>query len=165
MADQAGDNAVESLVEQLRTDVGDMAGRLMNLIGPAQEMILLEQNIAGRAEIWAAYLLGDDDNLAAETVLDLINVLWPNCEPTLDWWRTPIGRAVARSIGHPNADTVSYSVAGAMLGCTKQYVGKLVDQGRLQRGQDGGVATQSVRAVLRKAEDAASAAGSASTTS
>jgi hypothetical protein len=58
---------------------------------------------------------------------------------------------VARSVGHPSAEVVSYSVAGAMLGCTKQYIGKLVKTGRLVAGPSGGVTAESVRAIARTA--------------
>jgi hypothetical protein len=137
-----------ALAEQLRKDVGAVTWGLTALLGPCEELELVDQRVDARVAMWAATLLGDDDKLAAQTVVDLMAVLWPNCDPTTDWWRTPLGRAVARSVGHPTADAVSYSIAGAMLGCSKQYVGKLVQAGRLNRGPNGGVTSRSVRAAL-----------------
>jgi hypothetical protein len=153
MADWAGDRgaAGAELIRQLRADVGAVTWRLTVLLGPCEELELVDQRVHASAVVWAASLLGDDDKLAAQTVIDLMMLLWPNSDPTTDWWRTPLGHAVARSVGHPTAEVVSYSVAGAMLGCTKQNVGKLVQAGRLDRGPNGGVTTQSVRAALHAA--------------
>jgi hypothetical protein len=143
-------DAFAELVEQLRADLAAAAGALLALVGPSREMLLVEQQVHSRAEMWASDLLGDDDRLAAQTVIDLVNVLFPgDTGPGSDWWRTPLGQAAARSTGYPGADVVSYSVAGAMLGCSKQYVGKLADAGRLERGSSGGVTTASVRAILK----------------
>jgi hypothetical protein len=144
-----GSRTHAALTEQLRKDVAAVTWGLTALLGPCEELQLVDQRINAHAAMWAAALLGDDDKLAAQTVLDLMAVLWSNCDPTTDWWRTPLGRAVARSVGHPTADVVSYSVAGAMLGCSKQYVGKLIQAGRLDRGPNGGVTSRSVRATLQ----------------
>lgn len=120
------------------------------LVGPDEAVRALEGQVHEMAPMWAAQLLQDeDDKLAAQTVIDLMSALWREGEPSTDWWETPLGRAVARSTG-TSLDVVSYSVAGAMLGTSKQYVGKLVGQGRLERGPDGGVTHASVRAHLNK---------------
>jgi hypothetical protein len=142
--------AFTELVEQLRTEVGAAAGGLLALLGQSPEMLLVEQQVHSRAVMWASCLLGDDDRLAAQTVTGLAGVLFPGSTgPAATWWRTPLGRAAARSGGYPGADVVSYSVAGAMLGYSKQYVGKLVAAGRLERGPSGGVTSASVRALLK----------------
>lgn len=151
--DAAALAAYAELVEQLRTDVGDMVGRLMNLTGPSNEMLLVEQAVHSRATMWASQLLGDDDKVAADTVLDLVHLLWPHAEPTTEWWRTPLGRAVARSVGHPTADVVSFNIAAAMLQCSRQNISKLVAAGRLHRGPAGGVTTASIRDELRAVEE------------
>lgn len=140
---------VDALVQQLREEVGGITWRLMNLLGPSPDMLLLDQNVHSRAEMWAAQLRGDDENLAAQTVRDLVDLLLPLGEPTQQWWRTPLGQAVARSVGHPDADVVSYGVAAAMLGCSRQNITKLLDSGRLCKGTDGGVTTSSIRDELR----------------
>lgn len=55
-----------------------------------------------------------------------------------------------RRAGHPSAQAVSYSVAGAMLGVTRQGVHDLVTRGKLARHPDGGVTVDSVRARLNR---------------
>ncbi|MDA0643221.1 hypothetical protein [Nonomuraea ferruginea] len=103
------------------------------------------------AATWAADLLGPDRPRAVHTGARLIAVLYPGdaaFDPPLEWWRTPLGRAIARRVGHPSAARVPYAVAGAMLGITRQGVHDLVRRGKLQQHPDGGVATRSVRERL-----------------
>ncbi|QSB17509.1 hypothetical protein JQS43_22545 [Natronosporangium hydrolyticum] len=57
---------------------------------------------------------------------------------------------VAHRVGHPAAASVSYPVAGAMLGITRQGVHDLLNRGRLARHPDGGVATTSIRTRLQR---------------
>ena len=105
------------------------------------------------AEVWAAQLLGDDQETAAMTAARLIGVLFPGdtpFDPPAAWWRTALGRAVARSVGHPAATTVPYSTAGAMLGITRQGVHDLVKRGKLEKDPSGGVTTSSIRARLNR---------------
>lgn len=150
MPDEDGD--LVRLADQLRDEVGAIVRSLAALLGPSEQLLMLEQQVESRAAMWASNLLGDDDNLAAETVIDLVNLFFPgDAGPDAGWWRTPLGRAAARSVGFPGADVVSYSVAGAMLGCTKQYIGKLAAAGRLDRGSSGGVTTASIRDFLKDA--------------
>jgi hypothetical protein len=94
-------------------------------------------------------LLGDDDQAAASTAIRLVAALYPGdtpFDPPPEWWRTPLGQVVLRRVGHPSAQAVSYSVAGAMLGVTRQGVHDLVTRGKLARHPDGGVTVDSVRA-------------------
>jgi hypothetical protein len=100
------------------------------------------------AAAFAARLLGADDQDAAWAAATLIGALYPSdtaFNPPPDWWRTPLGRAVLRRMGHPSAETVPYAVAGAMLGITRQGVHDLVVRGKLSRHPDGGVTVASVR--------------------
>ncbi|MEU4742525.1 hypothetical protein AB0G02_18975 [Actinosynnema sp. NPDC023658] len=93
---------------------------------------------------------GDDEAAAVHAIARLIGAVYPGdapFDPPADWWRTPLGRVVARRMGHPAAQAVSYSVAGAMLGVTKQGVHDLVRRGKLERDEDG-VTVASVRARL-----------------
>lgn len=116
----------------------------------------LRERVRADAEMWAAQLLGADDRLARHTGARLISAFYPGDAPfemPASWWRTPLGRAVARRMGHPSADTVSYPVAAAMLGITRQGVHDLVRRGKLDRAaaagaRSGGVTTASVRARL-----------------
>ncbi|WP_019901206.1 hypothetical protein [Salinispora arenicola] len=137
----------QAITEQIRDEVAAVALALEALIGP--DCPRVSERVQDRAPMWAAQLLDEDDRLAAQTVIDLMNVLPP---PTADWWGSPLGQAVARSVGHPDADHVSYSVAGAMLGVSKQAVAKMVGTGRLSRGSDGGVTTASIQHLLRQRE-------------
>jgi hypothetical protein len=102
-----------------------------------------------RAETWASVMLGDDDQAAVLMIVRVISSLYPGDEPfapPAEWWRTPLGQVVVRRIGHPSAQAVSYSVAGAMLGITRQGVHDLVARGKLERHPEGGVTVESVRA-------------------
>ena len=113
----------------------------------------LHAEVAAKSRIWAAELLGDDDQLAMSTAIRIVAALYPGdtpFDPPASWWRTPLGQAVIRRAGHPSAQAVSYSVAGAMLGVTRQGVHDLVTRGKLARHPDGGVSVDSVRARLNR---------------
>lgn len=88
------------------------------------------------------------DRLSAQTVIDLMCVLWPHGSPEdsgcPEWWRTPLGRLCARSLGTDDAEAVSRSVAAAMLGVTAGTVQQLVHRGTLDRHPAGGVLRASV---------------------
>ncbi len=101
-----------------------------------------------RAQTWAAALLGPDQQSAALMIARLVACLYPGdapFEPPAEWWRTPLGQVVLRRVGHPSAQAVSYSVAGAMLGITRQGVHDLVVRHKLERHPAGGVTVESVR--------------------
>ena len=117
----------------------------------------LRERVRADAEMWAAQLLGADDRPARHTGARLISAFYPGDAPfemPASWWRTPLGRAVARRMGHPTAEVVSYPVAAAMLGITRQGVHDLVRRGKLDRADAapgphaGGVTTASVRVRL-----------------
>ncbi|MEV0732345.1 hypothetical protein [Polymorphospora sp. NPDC050346] len=145
MADHA-----TTLAEQIRTEVGRVVAALDGLLGPAAPPTAAK--LPACAAAWAAQL--DTDGYYAERVArHLVDVLWPTVDPPTEWWRTPLGRAVARTIGHPRAEVVSYAVAGAMTGVSKQYIGKLVAAGRLSPGPAGGVTTASVHALAKTASE------------
>ncbi|WP_433269007.1 hypothetical protein ACQPZF_05750 [Actinosynnema sp. CS-041913] len=118
------------------------------LFGDAGDLSERTDALAGRL---ADAILGDDERAAVHAIARLIGALYPSdgpFDPPAEWWRTPLGQATARRLGHPAAQAVSYSVAGAMLGVTKQGVHDLVRRGKLTRDADGGVTTESVRARL-----------------
>src|SRR5690606_38857728 len=76
----------------------------------------LRRRIRDRAPLHAAVLRGGDDDEAAELVIDLMNLLWPVAPEhagRADWWRTPLGRVCAASLGRDDAEAVSHSVAAA----------------------------------------------------
>ena len=87
-----------------------------------------------RAGQWADALHAGDDVTAVRIAARLIATLYPGdraFDPPADWWRTPLGQVVARRVGHPAAESVSYATAGAMLGISRQGVHDLVRRGRL----------------------------------
>jgi hypothetical protein len=108
-----------------------------------------------RAAEWAELMLHGDDSVAVGTIIRLTATLYPSdgpFDPPSDWWRTPMGQVVALRVGHPTATAVSYPVAGAMLGITRQGVHDLLSRGKLTRHPDGGVLPESIRDRLRAEE-------------
>ncbi|MBO0803378.1 MAG: hypothetical protein J2P25_09950 [Nocardiopsaceae bacterium] len=106
-----------------------------------------------RAETWASVMLGPDDQAAMMMIIRVVSSLYPGdapFAPPAEWWRTPLGQVVVRRVGHPSAHAVSYSVAGAMLGITRQGVHDLVTRRKLDRHPDGGVTVESVRARVAR---------------
>jgi hypothetical protein len=117
------------------------------------ELAEIRSRLAGRAGAWAASLVGGDDRAAALTAVRLVAAFYPGdgpFDPPPAWWQTPLGQVTARRAGHPGADAVSYSVAGAMLGVTRQAVHDLVSRGKLPRHPAGGVLAAGVRDRLRQ---------------
>jgi hypothetical protein len=142
----------------VRTELIDQLVRIVDvrLLDPLE--ILLEGDetvesartvVGQRAETWASVMLGHDDRAAAQMIIRVISCLYPGdapFAPPSEWWRTPLGQVVLLRIGHPSARAVSYSVAGAMLGITRQGVHDLVARRKLERDPESGVTVESVRA-------------------
>ncbi|PRY38987.1 hypothetical protein [Umezawaea tangerina] len=141
-------DAHSALVEQL------VAVVRQRLLDPLEILLGVDQpadRVLAAAEDWGAQLLGEDQAAAVMCAARLIAALYPGdrFEPPVDWWGTPLGRVVARRAGYPGVDHVSYSVAGAMLGITRQGVHDLVTRGKLDRHVDGGVTTESIGHRMR----------------
>lgn len=139
-----------ALVERRIIDPLEMLFSSAEQIGPVRDGLRIE------AEVWAAQLLGPDDQLAVHTVAQLIAALFPGdgpFDPPDAWWSTALGRAVARRVGHPGRSAVSFAVAGGMLGITRQGVHDLVKRAKLVRHPDGGVTTASVKARLNQQKE------------
>jgi hypothetical protein len=118
------------------------------LLESRSDLTRVRSRVVERAGAWAVDLLGEDDMLAQRTAIRLVTSLYPSdgpFAPPAEWWQTPLGRVMAMRAGHPGAEAVSYSVAGAMLGITRQGVHDLVNRGKLTRHENGGVTTSSVR--------------------
>ncbi|MBD2893374.1 MULTISPECIES: hypothetical protein [Actinomadura] len=109
-----------------------------------EPLTALRRRLDADAQMWAAQILGPDPALARSAAARVLAVVQP-FDPDPSWWRTPFGRAVVRLIGHPGRASVSRSVAGAMLGITRQGVQDLVNRGKLARHPDGGVSVASIR--------------------
>ena len=123
---------------------GQLLWPLEMLLGPGEEFTILRQRAQATARVMAAQLAGRDDKLAAQTAIDLAGAILPDAIPD-DFWPTPLGRLIAKSVGHPGGDEVSYSVAAAMLGVSKTRVQQLLEAGKLDRHPDGGITSASVR--------------------
>jgi len=144
----------EKLVDDLVRLVGvKLLDPLEVLLEGGKTLDVLRVRVRSQAGQWAERILSGDDQAALHTIVRLVSTLYPSDEPfdpPLDWWRTPTGQAVAWRIGHPTAEAVSYPVAGAMLGITRQGVHDLVLRGKLARHPDGGVRPSSIRDRLRQ---------------
>lgn len=97
----------------------------------------------------AEQLLSEDDSVAAQAVLNLTGIAW-DAEPPADWWRTPLGRIVARNVRAEESAPVTHQGAALMLGISRGTVGTLVSRGKLERHPDGGVTKASVLARLAR---------------
>ncbi|MFF0123918.1 hypothetical protein ACFYP0_15055 [Micromonospora arida] len=123
------------------------------LVGGHDAVGPLRAVIRERARTWATTIVSGDDRAAVGVIMRAISTLYPGdgpFDPPIDWWRSPFGQAVARRVGHPTAESVSYAVAGAMLGITRQGVHDLVSRDKLARHPEGGVRSASVRDRLLK---------------
>lgn len=136
--------AAEQIVDEIEAR---LIWRLESNLGPREYFALLREDAQATARMMAAQLASGDDRLAAQTAIDLAGLILDDDIPD-DWWATPLGKLVAQSVGHPTAEAVSFSVAGAMLGVSKGRVQQLVAGGRLERHPDGGITSASVRLHL-----------------
>ena len=145
-----------------RNDLIEQIVRLLDirLLDPLEVLLegddaiaALRQLVRLRAGRWADQMRDGDDATAIRAAVRLIATLYPGdraFDPPVEWWRTPLGAVVARRVGHPAAESVSYATAGAMLGITRQGVHDLVRRGRLPRHPDGGVPSTAIRDRLRE---------------
>lgn len=141
-----------SAVDQLSREAGAVASALGPFLG-VDLTLVVEAAITQRAGSIAVELSQDvDDRLAAEACLTVMCLLWPHASPEdcghADWWQTPLGRLCARSLGRDDAESVTHSVAAAMLGVQRGTIAQLVSRGHLDRHPDGGVLRSSVLARL-----------------
>jgi hypothetical protein len=116
-------------------------------------VLALRALVRVRAGQWADALRDGEDRAAVRAATRLIATLYPGdraFDPPVEWWATPLGRTVARRVGHPAAESVTYATAGAMLGISRQGVHDLVRRGRLPRHPAGGVPSKAVRDRLRE---------------
>jgi hypothetical protein len=147
------DELVEQLVRLIDIRLLDP---LEILLDGADSVDALRALVRVRATAWAGSMLGADDRAAVGALMRIVSTLYPGdgpFEPPLDWWRSPLGRVIARRVGHPTAGSLSYPVAGAMLGITRQGVHDLVARGKLERHPEGGVTPASVRARLAQTDE------------
>ena len=137
---------LEAVAEQIFDEVVEVVVALGAIVGSSSAPTIERAWSRGRARTLALALLSADDDESAQAAIDLACVLFPGrCDPDTEWWRSPLGQAVARSIGHPTAESVTQAVAAAMLGLHPQGIGRLVKVGKLDRHPDGHVLASSVR--------------------
>lgn len=140
--------------------VGQLAGlaesRLLDpleiLTGDDELVRPVRERVRADAQMWAAQLLGPDDRVARHAGARMISAFYPGDGPfemPAEWWRTPLGRVVARRMGHPSREAVSYAEAAAMLGITRQGVHDLVRRNKLDRHPEEGITAASIQARLR----------------
>lgn len=144
--------ALDAVAAQLVDELGAVARAVGDVAG-LDVAALVEARLDHRCAVLAAELCSDDDRLAAEAVLTVMCARWPDgADAPPGWWHTPVGRAVARSVGRDDTDAVTHSVAAAMLGVTRGTVAQLVHRpsGGLDRHPDGGVTRASVLARLAR---------------
>lgn len=133
--------------DQAAAEIGAAVWRLAPFLGP--DTIHHQRDAEARARQHAAQLRDlDREDVAAEAALDLLSALWGDQPPPVEWWRTPLGRAIATVAGHGD-EAVSKTVAAAMLGVTPGRVTQLLTAGRLDGHPDGGVTAVSIAQRLR----------------
>lgn len=143
---------------QLITELGGVARAVADVLGPDLHQII-EARLDHRCAVLAAELASDDDRLAAEAALTVMTCRWPDgSAPPPEWWNTPLGVAVARAGGDTTTESLTQTVAAAMLGVTRSTVATMLhraDAGRggsggLRRHPDGGVDRDSVMTRLAR---------------
>ncbi|WP_063353060.1 hypothetical protein [Streptomyces sp. MJM8645] len=140
---------IDPLDHQIYQEFELLAWRLELLTGDQELADAVRSSLSRASARYAAQLRSDDDTVAG-AVLDLVTNLYPGDTPIPDdWWATPLGRAVAASTGHPTAESVTYSVAGAMLGIDADAVQLLARTAQLDGHPDGGVTSVSVQQYLQ----------------
>lgn len=147
MMDRPTASAAEQLAEALHERALALAVCGLRFADPIERAAASQ--IDSTAQGVAAQLAQDaDDQLSAQTCIDVMCLLWPEADPEdcgrPEWWRTPLGRLCARSLGRDDDGAVSQSVAAAMLGVTRGTIAQLVHRGTLDRHPDGGVMRASV---------------------
>ena len=147
------DDPVEPVTELVRALETRILDPLEILLASGELLAPIRARLSVEAEVWAAQLLGADRDRATHAASRLIAALFPGdapFDPPASWWSTALGRAVARTAGHPAAAAVPFATAAAMLGITRQGVHDLVKRGKLDRDPDGGVTTSSIRDRLNR---------------
>jgi DNA-binding protein Fis len=150
-------DGTDELYSQLRDELG---GRLTLLTGlllvdqPTSEVQCqlnrLMERVEGSVAAHVARLTGDDQDDVDRVVAQLMATLWPGSPPPDNWWRTPLGRACARSTVSNAAEALTYSRAAALLGVHRGTVSQLVSRGTLERHPGGGVVAGSVMQRLAR---------------
>lgn len=92
------DEIAAHLLERMRLRI---LSPLTTLVG-LDLIDLIDPRLKSAARRLAQQMLSDDEREAAQTVIDVMALLWPDTDPEDEdptWWHTPLGQQVARSIG------------------------------------------------------------------
>jgi hypothetical protein len=118
------------LVEQFADEFKGAVHRVAVLVDPDAE-VDWPQRARARAAFAIRPLLSDDPNEAAAAAAAIMTALWPYGDPDqvgrAQWWATPLGMAIARTLRSDR--TMTYGQAAEILGVTRSTT-----QGYLQRG-------------------------------
>lgn len=133
--------------DQIREALELQLWGLSAVVGRLDPADVVRWDLTADADRLAAQLDSGDDRLAARTAVDLAAAGVIPDDPDAEWWASPLGRVVARNVGHPSLDVVTRAEAARMLGVTPQRVSSLCRDGWLET-VDGGVTVASVRARL-----------------
>lgn len=151
-------STTEDITAQLADELGGVARDVAVILG-ADVVLLVEQRIDDACGRLTAQLCSDDDHESAAAARDVMAARWPaDTEPPPEWWRTPAGRAVARSGERDDSEAVTRTVAAAMLGVSPGSIAQMVHRARhglggsggLEPHPDGGITRASVLARLAR---------------
>ena len=144
------ETTLDAVAAQLADTLDNHIVGSLEAIGALDLAAMVRDRIDQTAPRLAAQLCSDDDHIAAQTVIDLAGIAWPD-DPEPAWWRTPVGRAVGRSVGADLSNAVSHSVAAAMLGIAPGTVSTMMARGcDLDRHPEGGITKASVIARIAR---------------
>lgn len=137
------------MVKELRD-----AWRVWALLGPDAHAVGTDA-LQSAAKALSEDLEGEEGSRAAESVL---GALWGRGEPTAEWWRSPLGRAVGLAL--VDDVPVTQQMAADILGVQRGTVGVLVKRGALDQvakpraevgpGRPAGVNQVSLRGVISR---------------
>lgn len=148
------DKVAEVVAAQLRDELGRRADEVARCLAPCPPPEPVGTRHPWRrdaATAIATWLCSNDDDVATLVSIELVEALWPQCDAPLRWWRSPLGRVIARTLGHPTADSVSESIAALVLNTDVAEIDNLLSTGALEVHPDGGVTVASIAIVRGRA--------------
>lgn len=108
--------------DQLVDEIEVVAVRVGAVLGVDLFDLLVQRAHDRAPALLAAVLDETDDRVAAGTAVDVMALLWGQGDPDPDWWHTLLGRLLARPLAREDTESVTHSVAAAMLGVTRGTV-------------------------------------------
>jgi hypothetical protein len=139
---------LDLLTAQLVDELGDAARSIAALLGG--DPLTQIEAACGRV---AADLASSDTRVAVASVSALMRARWPApTDPPPSWWRTPVGRLVARTLREEDTGSVTHAVAADMLGVTRGTIARMMSRGGagLEKHPDGRITRASVMALIAR---------------